>query len=110
MQPPAGEVEHVVLGDSRAPASDGSTAAQRPPGPAAILPRMRIGLLGLGLIGGSLARALSDPARTDGPAGWTVAAWTPSGHGPAAALEDGVIDRAAASPEDAIEGANLVVL
>ena len=71
---------------------------------------MRIGLLGLGLIGGSLARALRDPARPDGPAGWTVAAWTPSGHGPAAALEDGVIDRAAASPEEAIEGADLVVL
>lgn len=71
---------------------------------------MRIALLGLGLIGGSVVRALRDPPGRDGSAGWSVAAWTPSGGGPAAALEDGVIDRVAASPEAAIDGADLVVL
>lgn len=71
---------------------------------------MRIALLGLGLIGGSVARALHDPAHRDDAAGWSIAAWTPAGQGPAAALDDGVIDHAAASPEGAIEGAELVVL
>jgi prephenate dehydrogenase len=71
---------------------------------------MRIGLLGLGLIGGSVARALRDPAGREGSAAWSIAAWTPSGRGPAAALEEGVIDRVAASPEAAIDGADLVVL
>lgn len=71
---------------------------------------MRIALLGLGLIGGSVARALRGPSSRDGSAAWSIAAWTPSGRGPAAALEDGVIDRVAASPEAAIDGADLVVL
>jgi arogenate dehydrogenase (NADP+) len=71
---------------------------------------MRIALLGLGLIGGSVARALRAPSRRDGPDGWSIAAWTPSGRGPAQALEAGVIDTAAASPEAAIDGAALVVL
>jgi prephenate dehydrogenase len=71
---------------------------------------MRIGLLGLGLIGGSVARALRDPAGREGSPAWSIAAWTPTGRGPAAALKDGVIDRVAASPEDAIDGADLVVL
>ncbi|HYH92652.1 MAG TPA: prephenate dehydrogenase/arogenate dehydrogenase family protein [Candidatus Saccharimonadales bacterium] len=67
---------------------------------------MRVALLGLGLIGGSIARAL----RARGPGDWTIAAWTPTGHGPAAALADGVIDDAAATPEAAVAGAGLVVL
>jgi prephenate dehydrogenase len=67
---------------------------------------MHVALLGFGLIGGSLARALleRDPAR------WTIAAWSPSGEGPRAAESDGTIDRAATSPEDAAEGADLIVL
>ena len=71
---------------------------------------MRIGLLGLGLIGGSVARALRRDAPVDGSETWTIAAWTPSGRGPMAALDDGTIDRVASSPEAAIEGADLVVL
>lgn len=74
---------------------------------------MRIGLLGLGLIGGSVVRALrasSIPAPSEPSEPWSVAAWTPTGRGPVTALEDGVIDRAAASPEEAIDGADLVVL
>jgi len=71
---------------------------------------MRVALLGLGLIGGSVARALR-AAPAEGPHGaWTVAAWTPSGDGPATAAAEGVIDEAAASPEAAIDGADLVVL
>jgi prephenate dehydrogenase len=71
---------------------------------------MRIALLGLGLIGGSVARALRASSPREGPAAWSIAAWTPSGRAPAAASEDGVIDRVATTPEEAIEGADLIVL
>src|SRR5581483_6738997 len=49
-------------------------------------PRMRIALLGFGLINGSLARALH--ARGIGD---DVVAWSPTGRGPARAAADGVI-------------------
>lgn len=71
---------------------------------------MRIGLLGLGLIGGSVVRALRGSPTREPSEAWSAAAWTPTGRGPAAAIRDGVIDRVAASPEEAIEGADLVVL
>lgn len=71
---------------------------------------MRIGLLGLGLIGGSVVRALRRAPGADGSETWTIAAWTPSGRGPAGALGDGIIDHAASTPEAAIDGADLVVL
>jgi prephenate dehydrogenase len=71
---------------------------------------MRIAMLGLGLIGGSVVRALRDPLRAAGSEAWSIAAWTPHGRGPAAALADDLIDLAAPSPEAAIEGADLVVL
>jgi prephenate dehydrogenase len=71
---------------------------------------MRIAMLGLGLIGGSVVRALRDPLSGRGLEAWSIAAWTPQGQGPAAAFADGVIDLAAPSPEAAIEGADLVVL
>ena len=58
-------------------------------------------MLGLGLIGGSVARAAS-------AAGWPVRAWTPSGDGPRRAAQDGV-DVAADVP-DAVREADLVVL
>lgn len=64
---------------------------------------MRIALLGLGLIGGSIARAVQG-------AGWPVVAWTPSGAGPRAALAAGVVDAAAGSVAEAVAGAGLVVL
>ena len=66
---------------------------------------MRLGILGFGLIGGSIARALAAPRSN-----WSVAAWSPTGGGPRAALADGTIDAAPATVEDTIEGANLVVL
>ena len=65
----------------------------------------RVALLGLGLIGGSIARALRADA-----GGWSVSAWTPNGIAPRTAAHAGIIDRAAGSEADAIEGADLVVL
>ena len=72
---------------------------------------MRIALLGAGLIGGSIARALrSGPGlATDGQS-LTIVAWTPRGAGPDAAVRAGVVDRVARDPLDAVDGANLVVL
>ena len=67
---------------------------------------MRLAILGLGLIGGSVARALH--ART--PGAWTVSAWSATGRGPAAALAAGVVDVAAASPAEAIADADIVLL
>ena len=66
---------------------------------------MRVALLGFGLIGGSIARAL----RASGT-GWSVAAWTPSRSGPLAAVADGTIDAAPATIEEAVDGADLIVL
>jgi len=66
---------------------------------------MRLAFLGFGLIGGSIARAIRAAGVDD-----TIAAWTPSGAGPAEALSAGVIDVAAASPEAALTGAELVIL
>jgi prephenate dehydrogenase len=74
---------------------------------AAILAGMRIAFLGFGLIAGSIARTVrADPARR----AWTMAAWSPSGAGPAQAQADGTIDLAAASRAEALLGADLIVL
>jgi prephenate dehydrogenase len=67
---------------------------------------MRLAILGLGLIGGSVARAL----RARAPGEWIVSAWSTSGRGPAAALGAGAIDLAAASAREAIAGADVVLL
>lgn len=66
---------------------------------------MRIAFLGLGLVGGSVARAVraADPAAE-------LVAWTPAGQGPAAAVAAGVLDGAAPSLAAAADGADLVVL
>ena len=64
---------------------------------------MRLALLGLGLIGGSVARAVR-------ASGWDVVAWTPSGAGPARAAAAGQLTRAESSLEAAVVGADLVVL
>lgn len=66
----------------------------------------RVALLGLGLIGGSIVRALHAKPR----AGYSVAAWTPGGSGPRLAAEAGMIDVAASSANVAIEGADVVIL
>jgi prephenate dehydrogenase len=66
---------------------------------------MRIAILGFGLIGGSLARAL----RLRG-AGHELIGWSPSGTGPARAVVDGVLARSATSIADALPGADLVLV
>jgi prephenate dehydrogenase len=71
---------------------------------------MRLALLGLGLIGGSLVRALRARSVPGAFEVGQVAAWSPTGDGPAAAVHDGVIDVVAPSPEAAVAGADLVVL
>ena len=65
---------------------------------------MHVTFLGLGLIGGSVALALREAG------GWTAAAWSPSGVGPARALESGVIDAAPSTLGRALADADLVVL
>jgi prephenate dehydrogenase len=68
---------------------------------------MRVAILGFGLIGGSIPRALAEaPDRS----AWSVTAWSPTGEGPRRAAADGVIETAAGSPAEAIDGAQLVVL
>jgi prephenate dehydrogenase len=67
---------------------------------------MRVAILGFGLIGGSIARALAERQ----PNGWSVAAWSRSADGPSRAVADGVIDSAAIDAGQAIDGAELVVL
>lgn len=67
---------------------------------------MRLAIVGLGLIGGSIARAVRE--RSAGIE--SITAWSPSGRGPARALGDGVIDRTATSLAGAVDGADLVVL
>jgi len=69
---------------------------------------LRLAIVGLGLIGGSIARAIRGNRAARGFD--SIAAWTPSGQGPAAALADGTIDRVAPSLHDALAGADLVVL
>jgi prephenate dehydrogenase len=72
---------------------------------------MRICLVGVGLIGGSIARALA-AARPPGPGTGpvTVVAWTPAGAGPRAAARAGVVDDVATDLADAVRGADVVVL
>jgi prephenate dehydrogenase len=67
---------------------------------------MRVALLGFGLIGGSIARALH--ARD--PGNWVVSAWSPSGEGPRRAFVTGEIALAAMDETEAVEGADMVIL
>jgi prephenate dehydrogenase len=73
---------------------------------------VRIAFLGLGLIGGSIVRALraADPARAGELRGATLVAWTPRGGGPRSAKTVGAIDIAAPTLGAAVDGADLVVI
>lgn len=74
---------------------------------------MRVALLGLGLIGGSIARALREDPAGVGPLGGApveIAAWTPSQTGPRTALAAGSIDVVGRSIAEAVDGAALVIL
>lgn len=64
---------------------------------------MHIAFLGLGLIGGSVARAAIRAGHAT-----RVTAWTPDGAGPRAATAAGI--EASASAADALRGADLIVL
>lgn len=64
---------------------------------------MEVSLLGLGQIGGSVARAVLASGFAT-----RVRAWTPSGDGPARAAADGI--ESAGSVEAALRGADLIVL
>lgn len=74
---------------------------------AAALERLpeRIAFLGFGLIGGSVAMALRAAGSTS-----ELIAWTPSAAGATEGVRRGIINRAADTPEEAIEGAGLLVL
>ena len=67
---------------------------------------MRVAILGFGLIGGSIALALSRHGRGR----WSVTAWSPGLDGPRRALATGAIAAAAPDPETAVRDAELVVL
>ena len=70
-----------------------------------------IAFLGLGLVGGSIVRALRAGSTESPPdPALRIKAWSPGGRGPHAAAAQRLIDEAAASPEEAIDGADLVVL
>lgn len=77
---------------------------------------MRVALLGFGLIGGSIARAVSrvstgTPGTAPGRAAiGRLTAWSPTGRGPVEALTLGLIDHAAADPAEALGDADLIVL
>jgi prephenate dehydrogenase len=67
---------------------------------------MRLSILGLGQIGGSVARALALRA----PGDWDVTAWSRSLSGPQSARADGIIRAVASSAEQAVEHAEIVLL
>jgi prephenate dehydrogenase len=68
---------------------------------------VRVSIAGFGLIGGSIARALHER----GEAGqWHVTAWSRNLAPVQKALADGVVDVVAATLEEAVRGADLVIL
>jgi prephenate dehydrogenase len=70
-----------------------------------------IAFLGLGLIGGSIVKALrAGGAGSPTEPALRITAWSPKGTGPGLALAEGLIDGAAADPRDAIGDADLVVI
>ena len=68
---------------------------------------VRVSVLGFGLIGGSIARALHE--RAD-PGAWTVAAWSRTMASVKKAVADGVIDICAPTIEEALRDADIVIL
>ena len=73
--------------------------------------RVRIAIVGFGLIGGSIARALRRPEAVRAAAEHLeLVAWSPRGVGPREALDEGVIDGAPADLEASLDGADLVLI
>ena len=72
---------------------------------------MRLAILGVGLIGGSIARAVRAARSAGGDDPFElITGWSPAGRGSAGALADGLIDRVGGSLAGAVEDADLVVL
>ena len=68
---------------------------------------MRVSILGFGLIGGSIARALHERGESGQ---WHITAWSRSPAPVQKALADGIVDVAAASIEETLPGAEIVIL
>jgi prephenate dehydrogenase len=68
---------------------------------------VRVSILGFGLIGGSIARALRERAAAGA---WTVTAWSRSSGPVEQAVADGVVDVAASTLREALEGADIAIL
>jgi prephenate dehydrogenase len=68
---------------------------------------VRLTIVGFGLIGGSVARALRSRCA---PAAWQITAWSRSSGPVEQALREGVVDVAAAGLADAVREAELVLL
>ena len=68
---------------------------------------VRVSIAGFGLIGGSIARALHE---RDGAEKWHVTAWSRNPEPVRNALSDGVVEVAADTFDDAVRGADLVIL
>jgi prephenate dehydrogenase len=68
---------------------------------------VRLSILGFGLIGGSIARALRERGE---PGQWHVTAWSRSLAPVEQAVADGAVEVVAATPEEAIRNAEMVVL
>src|SRR4029453_10513061 len=60
--------------------------------------------------GGRRARGARRPPTKRNPGDWTIAAWSPTGGGPAIARAEELIDEAADSPARAIHEADLVII
>ncbi len=101
-------------GAAQDPASRFEPRWSSPPGRRPRLDRLiaplRIAIVGFGLIGGSIARALRRAAASADGSPFEIAAWSPSAAGPRAALAEGMIDRAPGTLAETIRGADLVVL
>ena len=68
---------------------------------------VRVSVLGFGLIGGSIARALHERAE---PGAWTIAAWSRTMAPVKKAVADGVIDICAPTIEESLRDADIVIL
>jgi len=68
---------------------------------------VRVSIVGFGLIGGSIARALRERAE---PSQWHVMAWSRNPGPVKKAVEESALDEAPATLEEALRGADLVVL
>jgi prephenate dehydrogenase len=71
--------------------------------------RVRVTILGFGLIGGSVARALRQ-RDTEATEPWRIAAWSRTPAPVEQAVRDGVVDVSAETLEAALDGADLVLL